>query len=351
MTCRHHRSVANFILTLLLTLAASSPAAESKVLNLFIWSEYIDPKIVSAFEQKFGCKVNIDLYEDSESMLAKVQGGGAGLYDVIVPSDNIVPALLKQKLLAPLRPENLPNLKNLEAKFASPVYDPGNKFTVAYQWGTVGLLVRKPDTRSIPDSWGAVFEAPQQVGAFMLMDSVRDTVGAALKFKGYSVNTTDAKQLKEVRDLLIEAKKRSVGFDGSVGVKNKILGKTAQLGMVYSGEGVRAVTENTNLVYVVPKEGSIVWVDNLAVLAQAPHRDLAEQFLNYMLDAKVGAQLSAFTQFASPNRAAREFIKAEDLNNPAIYPPAATMARLEFLQDLGSKLRIYDEVWTQVKAK
>jgi spermidine/putrescine transport system substrate-binding protein len=334
----------------LFSTATTAPAAP-RTLNLFIWSEYIDPAIVKAFAREFDCRVNIDLYEDAESMLAKVQSTGAGSYDVVVPSDNLVPALIKQKLLAPLRRENLPNLKNLDAPFVNPAYDPGNQFTVAYQWGTVGILARPAPGQPAPDSWGVFFDPKQQAGPFLLIDSVRDAVGAALKYQGNSVNTTDPKQLKAARDLLIEAKRRSVGFDGSVGAKNKILGKTAQVGIVYSGEGVRAIAENTNLVYVVPKEGSIIWVDNLAVLAKAPHRDLAEQFINFILDPKIGAQLSGFTQFSTPNRAAKEFLKPADLQNPASYPPAETTAKLEFLQDLGAKLRIYDEVWTQVKSK
>ena len=338
------------LLSLALASLALAARAETPTLNLFIWSEYIDPAMVTDFEKQFGCKLNLDFYEDSESMLAKVQTSGAG-YDLVVPSDNIVPAMIKQHLLAPLRHENIPNLRNLETRFASPAYDPGNKFTAAYQWGTVGLLVRKAEGKPLPDSWAAVFDAKRQAGAFMLIDSVRDAVGAALKFKGHSVNSTNAPELREARDLLIAAKQRSVGFDGSVGVKNKILGKSAQVGIVYSGEGVRAAVENTNLVYVVPKEGSIIWVDNLAVLAKAPHRDLAEKFINFILDAKVGARLSSFTQFSTPNRAAKEFLRPEDLKNPAVYPDAETMSRLEFLQDLGGKLRLYDEVWTQVKAK
>jgi spermidine/putrescine transport system substrate-binding protein len=215
----------------------------------------------------------------------------------------------------------------------------------------MGILVRKAANQPLPDSWDVFFDAKKQAGSFMLIDSVRDMVGAALKYKGHSVNSTDLKELKEARDLIIEAKKRSVGFDGSVGVKNKILAKTAQLGIVYSGEAVRAVAEDKETAYVIPKEGSVIWVDNLVVLAKAPHRDLAEKFINYILDPKVGAQLSAFTQFSTPNKAAREFVSPDDLKNPAIYPPAETMARLEFLEDLGGKLRLYDEVWTQVKAK
>ena len=331
-----------------LTLAAT---AEPQKLNLFIWSEYIDPQMVADFEKQFDCKVNIDLYEDSESMLAKVQGGGGGAYDLVVPSDNVVPAMTKLKLLAPLRHENIPNLKNLDDRFLSPAYDRGNKYTVAYQWGTVGILARKADGKPLPDSWAVFFDPKKQAGSFMLIDSVRDMVGPALKYKGYSVNSIDTKQLKEARDLIIESKKRSVGFEGSVGVKNKVLAKTVQMGIVYSGEGVRAAAEDKTVAYVIPKEGSIIWVDSLAVLAKAPHRDLAEKFINFILDPKQGARLSSFTQFSTPNKAAKVNMTAEDLANPAVYPSAETASRLEFLEDLGAKLRLYDEVWTQIKAR
>ena len=330
---------------------ALTARAATPTLNLFIWSEYISPEIVADFEKTAGCKINIDLFEDSESMLAKIQNGGVALYDVVVVSDNIVPVMIKQGLLAPLRPEKIPNLKHLDEKFINPAYDPGNRFTAAYQWGTVGILARKVPGKPLPDSWAAVFDPNRQYGSFLLMDSVRDTVGAALKFKGYDVNTTEPKQLREVRDLLIAAKKRSLGFDGSVGVKNKILGKTAQVGIVYSGEGVRAATENPDLTYFVPREGSIIWVDSLAVLGKARQRDLAERFINYILEPKTGALLSNFTQFSTPNKSAKSLIKPEDLANKAVYPSADALQRLEFLEDLGSKLRLYDEVWTQVKAR
>lgn len=347
----HSRLKQFFAVMLLASTFVFAAQAEKQTLNLFIWSEYIDPQIIAAFEKQFDCKVNVDLYEDVESMLAKVQGAGAGLYDVVVPSDNLVPVMIKQNLLAPLRHTNLPNLKNLGAKFSSPAYDPTNRFSVAYQWGTLGLLVRKTPGQPLPDSWAAIFDSQKSGGSFMLIDSVRDLVGAALKYQGHSVNSVDLKELKAARDLCIAAKARSVGFDGSVGVKNKILAKTARLGPVYSGEGVRATTEDPDTAYIIPKEGSVIWVDNLAVLAKAPHRELAEKFINFILDAKTGAQLSEYTQFASPNEAAKEFIKPADLKNAAIYPAAEVMARLEFLNDLGAKLRLYDEVWTQIKTR
>jgi spermidine/putrescine transport system substrate-binding protein len=340
-----------FLTALFLGFMATAAMAEPLTLNLFIWSEYLDPRVVAEFERSHNCRVNIDLYEESESMLAKVQNGGAALYDVVVVSDNVIPALTKQNLLAPLRHTNIPNLKNLEERFLNPSYDPGNQFTAAYQWGTMGILYRKTPGKPAPDSWGILFDPKQQAGSFLLMDSMRDTMSAALKFKGWSVNSVDPKQLREIRDLLLEAKKRSVGFDGSVGAKNKILGKTAQAGMVYSGEGVRAVLENKDLGYVVPREGSILWVDSLVVLAKARHRELAEQFINYLLAPDPAARTSRFTQFSTPNKAARELLTKEELANEAVYPGAQTMSRLEFIQDLGFRSRIYDEVWTQVKSR
>lgn len=329
---------------------SASLRAEQR-LNLFIWSEYIDPQVVADFEKKFDCKVTIDLYEDAESMLAKVQGGGVSLYDVVVPPDHMVTPMLKLNLLAPLRHANIPNLKNLEDQFANPPYDRGNQYTVAYQWGTVGVLARQTKDKSIPQTWGIFFDPKQQAGSFVLIDSLRDMIGAALKFKGYSLNSTDPKQLKEARDLVLDAKKRSRGFDGSVGARNKVLAKTASVAIVYSGEGVRAVAEDKEVVYFIPREGSQIWVDNLAVLAQAPHRDLAEKFINFLLDGEINAKISNFTSYSTPNKAAMKFIRPDDLKNPAMYPPPDVRAKLEFLEDLGPKTRLYDETWTQIKAK
>lgn len=343
------RTVLGFLL-LAFTLASPLAAAEAK-LNIFIWSEYLDPQVVKEFEQQFACKVTVDVYEDAESMLAKLQGGGTALYDLVVPPDHLVPTMVKLGLLAPLRPANLPNLRNLDPKFASPPYDRGNKFSVAYQWGTVGILLRPAAGKPVAETWGLVFDPQQQPGSFVLIDSVRDCLGAALKFKGHSLNSTDIPHLKEARDLVIEAKKRAAGFDGSVGAKNKVIAKSVAAAIVYSGEAARAMTDDASLRYLIPREGSQIWVDNLCIPAKAPHRDLAEKFVNYVLDAKVGARLSNFLQFATPNTAARAFIKPEDLKNPAIYPPADVMAKLEFLEDLGAKTKLYDEAWTQVKAR
>jgi spermidine/putrescine transport system substrate-binding protein len=323
--------------------------AEQK-LNIFIYSEYLPPEVVAEFEKRFDCKVVIDFYEESEAMLAKVQAGGASLYDIVVPADYILSAMLHQKLLAPLRLENIPNIKNLDATFKSPPYDPGNKYSVAYQWGTLGIYARTSGG-PIDRSWSAVFDEARQSGPFVLLDSMRDTIGAALKYKGWSMNSVNPNQLKAVRDLLVSTKNRSAGFSNTVGGKNKVLDKSARLAMVFSGEAARAIVDDPDTFYFIPKEGSEIWVDNLSILAQAEHRDLAEKFINFILEPEIGAKISNKYQFATPNAAAKKFIDAKLLSNPVIYPSEETMKKLEFLKDLGRDTRLYDQVWTSIKSR
>jgi spermidine/putrescine transport system substrate-binding protein len=330
-------------------LVAIGVRAEQK-LNIFIYSEYLPPEVVAAFEKRFECKVVVDFYEDSEAMLAKVQAGGTSLYDIVVPTDYIISAMVKQKLLAPLRVENIPNIKNLDPMFKNPPYDPGNKYSVAYQWGTLGIYARKSGA-PIEASWAVIFDPAKQAGPFVLLDSMRDTIGAALKFRGWSMNSRKPEELKEARELIIGAKKRSSGFSNTVGGKNKVLDKSARAAIVFSGEAARAIVEDPETYYFIPKEGSEIWVDNLSILAQAEHRDLAEKFINFILEPEIGAKISNKYQFATPNAAAKKFIDRKLLANPVIYPPEETMKKLEFLKDLGREMRLYDQVWTSIKSR
>lgn len=332
-------------------LLATSVYGEDCKMNLFIWSEYIDPEIISDFEKVHKCKVTVDLFEDNESMLAKLDGGGKALYDIVVPSDYIVTALRKKNLLAPLRKENIPNFKNIEEKFINPSYDPNNTYTVPYQWGTVGIYLRRKPGKEVDESWGILFDPKKHYGSFALMDSTRETLSAALKYLGQSVNSVDPKVLVQARDLLIDAKARATGFEGGVGGKNKVLAKGIDIAIAYNGDSVRGMIEDAETYYFVPKEGGEMWVDNLAIPVEAPHRDIAEKFINYILDPKVGAKLSNFNQYATPNRESLQYINPEDLKNKAIYPTPEVMAKLELLQDLGENTRMVDEIWTQVKSR
>jgi spermidine/putrescine transport system substrate-binding protein len=333
----------------LLACAMVSIGAAEQRLNLFIWSEYLPQEVAEEFEKRFGCKLVIDVYEDAESMLAKVQGGGG--YDLVVPPDYLVAAMVKEQLLAPLRLTNISNIKNLDAKFRSPPFDPENKYTVAYQWGTVGIYARRKAGEALEESWSLFFDPKKQPGPIVLIDSMRDLIGAALKYRGQSLNSTDRTQLKEVREVLVDAKTRSVGFASSVAGKNKVLDKSARAAIVYSGEAGRGMEADKETYYFIPREGSQIWVDNLVVLAKAPHRDLAEKFINFVLEPEIGAKISNYTQFTTPNAAAKKLIDPELLKNEAIYPSEETLKKLAFLKDLGRDTKLYDQLWTSIKSR
>ena len=320
-------------------------------LNVLMWSEYIDPKVVVDFEKRFDCRVTLDVFEDVESMLAKLQRGGASLYDVVTPSEYVVPVLLRLNLLQEIRHANVPNLVNIEPRFASPPFDPGNRFTAPYQWGTVGIYLRRRPGQRVDRTWGLLFDPARQLGSFLMIDGIREMVGAALKYRGHSLNSTDPRELLEARDTLLEAKRRSAGFEGGVGGKNRVLAKAVVAAVAYNGDAVRGTREDPETEFFVPEEGGEIWMDSLVIPSGAPHRDLAEKFLNYILEPETGARVSNFNQYATPNRASIPWIDPKDLQNPAIYPPPSVMEKLEFLRDLGPNLRLYDEVWTQVKSK
>ncbi len=336
------------------TAATATPAAAPAgpcELNLYIWSEYIEDTIVADFEKQHNCKVTIDLYEDNESMVAKLQSGGTALYDVVVPGNYIVPVMVQLGLLAELNHAKIPNIVNLDDKFTNPVFDPGNKHSVAYQWGTVGIYLRKSAAKSTERTWGLLLDKAKQPGTFLLMDSIREMTGCVLRSLGKSANTTSPDDLKAAREALLGAKKRSQGFEGGVGGKNKVLSKAVTAAVVYNGDAVRGMSEDADTDFFVPNEGTVLWVDNLAIPAKAPHLDAAEKFLNFILDAQIGARLSNFNQYATPNKAARAFITPADLANPAIYPSAELIAKSEFINDLGDTNKLYDEIWTQVKSQ
>ncbi|MFN7964042.1 MAG: spermidine/putrescine ABC transporter substrate-binding protein [Thermoanaerobaculia bacterium] len=326
-------------------------AAEPCQLNLFIWSEYIDPEIVKDFETQYSCKVTTDLYEDNESMMAKLQGGGTALYDVVVPGQYIVGVMARLGLLQPLNHANIPNIQNLDDAFNNPAYDPGNKYSVAYQWGTIGIYMRKKPGQQIDESWSMLFDPKKQPGPFLLMDSIREMLGTVLRAQGKNVNTTDPDELRAARDLLLDAKRRSQGFEGGVGGKNKVRSKDVVAAVVYNGDAERDIKDFPDTYFFLPREGGVIWVDNLVIPAHAPHLAAAEKFLNFILDPQIGARLSNFNRFATPNKAAKQYLNPEDVNNIKLYPTPEEMAKLQFVQDLGDNNKLYDEIWTQLKSK
>ncbi len=347
------RKLLMLIVALLLLMGPAVAAAEE--LKIFIWSEYMDEQAMpAAFEKETGIKVRLAIYENNEEMVAKLQAGGVSQYDIIVPSDYIMPVLIKQKLIQPINHAKVPNLKNLKPLFKETSYDPGNKWSVAWQWGTVGLMYRK-DRISDADaqSWSILFDSKKNPGPFWLIDSSREMMGIALLYLGYDFNSTNPKELKAAADLLVSTKKSKscMGFKPGVGGKNDVVSGTAAAAIVYNGDAIQSITENPDtLAFIIPKEGSEIWFDSMCIPAKAPNPDAAHKWINWILDAKVGADLSNYNQFATPNEASMPHITPEDVKNPGIYPTPEIMKTLHFTKDLGKKNRIMDEAWTRAKS-
>lgn len=344
------------ILMLALAVFIAAPAwAGGKVLNIFIWSEYMPPDMPKAFEKATGIKVKIDLYESNEEMLAKLQAGGVSQYDIVVPSDYIIPSLIKLHLIQPLDHSKIPDLNNLGEKFRNVDFDPGNKYTVGWQWGTVGLMYNKKKiSRKDASSWSIIFDPKKDPGPFELLDSVREMMGITLCYLGYDYNSINPKELKAASDLLIKTKKRKscMGFKGGVGGKNDVVAGVAVAAIVYNGDAVRAITQDPKrLAFTVPKEGSEIWLDNMCIPAKAPHPELAYKWISWILQPKIGAWLSNYNRFATPNAAAMKYINKKDLKNPAIWPTPDIMKVLHFTKDLGKNLKIVDEAWTRAKSQ
>jgi len=330
-------------------------AAAAEELKIFIWSEYMDEEnMPKDFEKATGIKVRLDLYESNEEMMAKLQAGGVSQYDIIVPSDYIMPSLINLKLIQPLDHAKIPNLKNLGSKFKATTFDPGNKYSAGWQWGTVGLMYRKDRIQDADaQSWSIIFDPQKDPGPFALIDSVREMMGITLLYLGYDFNSIVPKELKAAADLLIETKKRQscLGFKGGVGGKNDVVAGAANAAIVYNGDAIQAIAEDPkNLGFVVPNEGSEIWLDSMCIPAQAPNPDAAHKWINWILDPKVNASLTNYNHFATPNEAAKPYLNKEDLENPGVWPPPAIMKTLFFTKDLGKDNRIMDEAWTRAKS-
>jgi spermidine/putrescine transport system substrate-binding protein len=331
--------------------AAKGWAADPpRQLNLFIWSEYIDPEIISGFEKRHNVKVRLDYYESNEEMIAKLQSGLEGAYDLIVPSTYYIPTLINLNLIQPLDHSKLTNLGNLMPEYTQVEVDPGNRFTVPYQWGTSGLVARSETP--LPATWKIIF-GDKNPGNFLLFDTARDALGSALKFLGHSANTTNVAEIKIAGQLLIDTKKKPtfMGFDSGVGGLAKVIGEVATIAQVYSGEAIRASIEEENIAYLIPEEGCEQWLDLLAIPKGAANLELAHQFLNYILEPKVAAQLASFNSYATPNEKALAFIPDEDKYNPGMYPPEGLRKNMEYFKDLGNDSRLYEETWTMVKSR
>ncbi|WP_437655375.1 polyamine ABC transporter substrate-binding protein [Sorangium sp. So ce1182] len=337
--------------------SAAKPATPAEVgeLNLLIFPDYIDEKIIKDFEVQTKAQVRLTRYDSTEEMESKLAYAGAeSQYDVVIMASQILPRMVRRGLIRPLDHAQIPNLKNLEPRFSGAGFDDNNKHGVPYQWGTVGIVYNKKKLPNLEPSWSSLLDPQKLAGTFVLLDEQRDMLGSVLKYKGFSSNTTNANEIREAGRVLKDVKKQSkcLGFKGGVGAMEDVRAGSVDMAVVWNGDAQKAIEQDKErLAFVIPKEGSVIWVDVMTIAAKAPHPELAHKFINHVLTPEGGAQLSMYTKYASPNAAAQGKLPEQDRTNTLIYPTKEVADRLEHHRDLGEAAKVFDEVWTEVKSQ
>jgi spermidine/putrescine-binding protein len=322
---------------------------DGKVVNVYIWTNYLPKGVIDDFQRRTGISVNVDTYDSNEAVLEKLQSGVAG-YDVVVPSDYMLKVLIPQGLVRPLDRSRLPHFGNLDPRFLNQKFDPGNGHSVPYLWGTTGIGYDKRKVQGPVDSWAALFD-PQHAGRILMLDDPREAFGAALKLMGRSINERDPGVLRQAAERLKEQKRLVRTFNSS-DFANLLAAGDVDLAQGWNGEIAEVVSHAPDrLAYVVPKEGGTLWIDNLAIPKGARNVDAAYALLDYLMEPEVAAKIVNGVHYAGANRAALPLIEAKIRQNPAIYPPQEVLDRCELIEDLGRTTQLIDQLWTEVKAR
>ncbi len=319
---------------------------------VYNWGEYLDPEVITLFEKETGINVVYEEFETNEIMYPKVQSGAIA-YDVVCPSDYMIQRMIENDLLAELNFDNIPNVKNIGQEYfkQSRQFDSENKYSVPYCWGTVGILYNKTMVDEPIDSWSVLWDEKYK-DSILMQDSVRDAFAVALKYKGHSLNSTDLDELEEAKELLIEQKPLVQAYVIDQ-VRDKMIGNEAAIGVIYSGEAIYTQLENPNLEYVIPKEGSNVWIDSWVIPKNAKHKENAEDFINFLCRPDIAKMNFDYITYSTPNTAARELIEDPAIRNSKIaFPDASELERCETFQFLGDKNdAIYNKLWREIKSQ
>lgn len=331
-------------------LVACQPAAEEThpTLHYFTWSDYVGPHLIEEFERQAGAKVVVDTFGSNEELLAKLQSGATG-YDVAVPSDFMVAIMIKLGLLAELNLDHIPNANLLLERLQQLPFDPDHRYSIPYLWGTVGIGYDSNRVATPPDSWEVLWD-PRYKGRISMLNDQREVFGLALRSLGASINSRDPDAIDKAKQKLLQQKPLVKAYT-SENYDQLLASGEVLLAHGWGGAVARAAVERPSIKYVIPKEGGTIWSDCLVVLQSSRHKELAMRFVNYLLDRQVAADTTNRLRFASSNREARALVIPELRENPAVYPPESVFERLEWMEDLGETIRLYDRGWTELKLR
>lgn len=333
-------------------------ASAAGQLYVYNWGEYIDEDVVKMFEEETGIDVIYDVFETNEEMYPIIESGGRN-YDVVCPSDYMIQKMAENHLLAELNFDNIPNIKEIDPVYLenSKSFDPENKYSVPYCWGTVGILYNtgKIPPENAPTKWSDLWNEKYS-GEILMQDSVRDAFMVALKSLGYSMNTTDTSQLQEARDLLIRQKPLVQAYVIDQ-VRDKMIGGEAAIGVIYSGEMLYIQNEikdsgyDYTLEYVIPEEGTNIWIDSWVIPANAKNKENAEKWIDFLCRPDIAKKNFEYITYATPNKGAFELLDEDIQNNKALFPDTGSMKNSEVFKYLGDEAdTVYNDLWKEVKS-
>lgn len=324
---------------------------EGEKVYVYNWGEYMDPEVRDLFEEETGIKVVYDEFEQNEEMFPRIKAN-AVQYDLVCPSDYMIQKMISEDLLAEINYDNVPNIEYIAASMleSSEAFDPDNKYSVPYMWGTLGILYNTTMVDETIDSWSAIFD-DKYSGEILMIDSVRDAFGIALEYLGYDLNSTNEAELDEAKALL-QAQYPLVQAYVVDQVRDKMIGGEAAIGVIYSGEAIYTKRENPDLEYVVPKEGSNQWIDSWVIPKNAKNKENAEAFINFLNKPEIALMNFEYITYSTPNTAARDMIEDEDIKNSSVaFPDQETLDRCTPFQFLGEEIEnLYIEKWNDVKS-
>lgn len=317
-------------------------------LTVYNWADYIDESVLRQFEKEYGVKVIYETFSTNEDMYVKLKSGGAG-YDVAFPSDYMIERMIKEDMLERIDMHNIDNYKYIDDTFKNLSFDPDNEYSVPYLWGTLGILYDENIITEPVDSWNILWDEKYK-GQILMLDSQRDSIGVALKKLGFGLNAENVEQLELAKQELIRQKPLVMAYIVDE-VKDMMIGREAALAVVWSGEAMEVTTEaGGGFKYVVPKEGSNIWFDNMVICKTTKNKELAEKFINFMIRPEIAFKNTDYIEYSTPNVGAMELLDEELRNNEVAYPSNQTIENCEIFLDPGDFLKEYDRVWTEFKA-
>lgn len=340
------------ILAIIFSLTACAGGEDSKKgttsITVFNWGDYIDESVLGDFEKEYGIQVNYDYFTTNEEMYVKLKSGGTS-YDVIFPSDYMIARLIKEDMLHKIDMSNITNLEHIGEEFKGLGYDPNNEYSVPYMWGTVGILYNTTMVDDPVDSWNILWDPKYEKNIFML-DSQRDSIAVALKKLGYSLNTRVESELEQAKQELIKQRPLVLSYVGDE-VKDKMIGGEAALAVVWSGDAIFMMWENEDLEYAIPKEGTNLWFDAMAIPKTSKNKEAAEKFINYMTSPEIALRNTEYIGYSTPNVTAREMLDDEIRNDKVAYPDMDSLEGSEVFEDLSDIIEVYNRIWDEIKAQ